>query len=179
VIFKKNSANVRFSPRPKSIKSVRKFFWEGRYEYTTTGTGQLETREAQAAFRTEFHSSDRINVEYTRTYELLERPFAIATDVTIPTGSYSFEDLQTSYQMGQQRRVSGTVAFLRGTFYSGHQTTASYRGRIEVTPRLALEPALSVNWINLREGEFTARLVSTRVTSTLTPRMFVGALIQL
>jgi len=43
---------------------------------------------------------------------------------------------------------------------------------------VSLEPRISLNWIDLPEGEFTTRLFSARTTYTLTPRAFVGALIQ-
>ena len=47
-----------------------------------------------------------------------------------------------------------------------------------MTPQLTLEPSVSFNWIDLPQGSFTTELVSTRVTYTLTPRMFVAALVQ-
>ena len=66
-----------------------------------------------------------------------------------------------------------------GTFYNGHKTTMAYsRGRVEMTPQLSLEPTFSVNWVELEEGSFTATLVGSRVTYTVTPLMFVSALVQ-
>ena len=46
------------------------------------------------------------------------------------------------------------------------------------TSRLSVEPTLSLNWVNLVEGEFQNRLVGSRVTFTATPLMFVSALLQ-
>jgi len=43
---------------------------------------------------------------------------------------------------------------------------------------MAIEPNLSVNWIDLPEGKFTSTLVGNRATYTFTPRMFVAALVQ-
>ena len=65
-----------------------------------------------------------------------------------------------------------------GTFYTGNQTAASYRGRIAIHPQLALEPSISFNWIDLPPGTFTTKLFSTRATAPLTPRMYVSALFQ-
>ena len=47
-----------------------------------------------------------------------------------------------------------------------------------MTPRFAVEPNLSFNWINLPQGDFTNTLVGNRATFTVSPRMFVAALIQ-
>jgi hypothetical protein len=80
--------------------------------------------------------------------------------------------------MGPQRRLSGTISASQGRFFSGDRTQVGYSGRMEITHRLSLEPRVSVNWIDLPEGRFTTRLLSTRTTFTLSPRMFVGALMQ-
>ena len=46
------------------------------------------------------------------------------------------------------------------------------------SPQLSVEPTVSVNWVDLLEGAFTTTLVGSRVTYTMTPRMFVSALLQ-
>jgi hypothetical protein len=43
---------------------------------------------------------------------------------------------------------------------------------------LSLEPTLSFNWLDLKQGAFTTKLVGTRVTAPLTPRMFASVLLQ-
>ena len=47
-----------------------------------------------------------------------------------------------------------------------------------MTPQLSVEPTYSVNWVDLVEGSFTTHLVGSRVTYTMTPLMFVSALLQ-
>jgi hypothetical protein len=176
--FAENAVDLRFSPRPRASRLVRKFYLENGFTYITSGSGRLESRDMSAAFRTEFHNSDRVAVEYWRQYELLEVPFPIGERVTLPTGGYSWQEMRASYQLGQQRRVSGTLSTSRGSFYDGHQTTASYRGRVAVATRLAVEPNIGVNWVDLPQGAFTTKLVGARVTAPLTPRMFASVLIQ-
>ena len=51
-------------------------------------------------------------------------------------------------------------------------------GRLELTPQFSVEPSLEFNRIDLPEGRFTTRLVRTRTTYTVTPLMFVSALLQ-
>ena len=176
--FRRASTTLRFSPRPRAARVVRKYYYTGGLTYITTGTGRLESRQDTAGFRTEFQNGDNLNLNYERNYELLEVPFRIAPGVTIPVGGYSFGQARASYQLGTQRSVSGTVSVGRGTFYTGTQTAASYRGRIAIHPQLALDPSISFNWIDLPQGSFTTKLFSTRVTSPLTPRMYVSGLFQ-
>jgi hypothetical protein len=41
-----------------------------------------------------------------------------------------------------------------------------------------VEPNVSFNWVDLPEGSFTTTLVGPRITYTMTPRMFISALVQ-
>ena len=177
--FERSLASFRFSPRPQSIALIRKLSWEGRLDYITNRAGVLETREAQGQFGIEFENGDQFTTAYARSFEFLEQPFPIASDVTIPVGGYGFQDVQTSFALGQQRRLSGTLSVQHGTFFSGEKTTVGFnRGRLELTPQFSLEPSYSYNWVDLPEGRFTTQLVRTRTTYTVTPLMFVSALVQ-
>ena len=177
--FERSFGLVRFSPRPQSIDSIRKLTWEGELDYITNRAGVLETRVAQGQFGIEFESADQFNTRYTRSYEFLEQPFRIAAGVIIPVGGYGFQDVQVSFASSQQRRLSGTLSIQHGSFFSGEKTTVGVnQGRVELTPQFSLEPSYSYNRVDLPEGLFAAHLVRTRTTYTMTPLMFVSALVQ-
>ena len=177
--FERSFGLFRFSPRPRSIAAIRKLTWQGRFDYITDRGGVLETREAQGLFGIEFENTDLFEVAYTRSYEFLDRPFQIAPAVTIPVGGYSFQDVRASLTLGSQRRLAGTVAVQHGGFFSGDRTSVDFtRGHLEITRQLSVEPGLSLNWVDLPEGSFTTELVTTRTTYTVTPLMFVSALVQ-
>ena len=183
--FARSFGSARFSPRPESIAAIRKLTWEGRFDYITDRTGVLETRQAQGLFGIELENSDQFQLTYTRNYEFLEQPFPIAPGVTIPVGGYDFADVEASYTLGRQRRVSGTLSLQHGDFYGGEKTTVNFGfggffggTRIELTPQLSLEPTISLNRIALPQGRFTAQLLTTRAIYSLTPLMFVSALVQ-
>ena len=177
--FQRSFASFRYSPRPRSIQAVRQFTWQGSFDYTLNGANDLETRESQLQFNTEFENSDQLGVNVTRSYELLVDPFTIASGVTIPVGGYSFQNAELSYSLGAQRRVSGSFSVQHGTFFSGERTTVGYnRGRIELTPQFSLEPGVSINWVDLPEGQFTTKLVTSRATYTFAPRMSFSGLLQ-
>ena len=177
--FRQTFVSAQYSPRPSSIEMIRQFTWGGSLDYIENGAGQVETRIEQARFQIAFENSDGFSVSVQRSYELLVRAFPIAPGVTIPVGAYDFQDVLASYSMGPQRRFSGTFSIQRGEFFNGHITSVGYRqGRIEITPQLSFEPGISVNRIDLPAGLFTTSLVTSRVTYTLTPRVFFGGLLQ-
>jgi hypothetical protein len=99
--------------------------------------------------------------------------------VTIPVGGYDWVNLRTAFQLGQQRRVSGTVFAERGTFWNGHKTSVGFSsGRAQLSPQLAVEPSFSIDRVTLPYGDFTASVVRSRLTYTMTPLMFVSGLVQ-
>ena len=177
--FRRSFGSFRFSPRPRSIAAVRKFLFEGSLDYIADGAGLLETRIQQGIFGIEFENGDRFFAGATDNYEFLKKPFDIHKDVTIPVGGYSFTTARAVYALGQQRSTSGGLTFDRGQFFGGEWTSVGYfRGRVNLSPQLSVEPSLSFNWIDLPQGSFTTELLATRTTYTLTPRMFVAALLQ-
>ena len=176
--FERTYGQLRFSPRPKALHGVRKLSYEASWDRFVGHTGRLQTRQALGTVRVQFENSDELNVNELLSEDVLERPFAIARTVTLPVGDYTFSDTRANYVFGPQRRVTGTVTLSRGSFYGGDKTEAGYGGRVEVTPRITLEPRLSLNWVQMPQGDFTARVVSNRTSLAVTPRMFVTALVQ-
>ena len=183
--FERSFGSFRFSPRPRSIAAIRRFIWEGRFDYYESRAGVVETRLAQGMFGIELENSDEFFAEYTRSFEYLDRPFHISSDVTIPMGGYRFRDVLASYRFGRQRALSGNFKLQHGSFYGGDKTTVEFglgggfrSGRLQLTPQLAFEPGISFNRVALPQGRFTTELVTTRTTYTVTPLMFVSALVQ-
>ena len=177
--FERSFGSFRFSPRPRSIAAIRKLSWDGRFDYVTDRAGLVETRQAQGQFGIEFETGDMFDVTYTRNFEFLEEPFRIAPDVTIPVKGYTFQDVRASYQFGTQRPLAGGLSVQHGSFFNGKRTSVGFnRGRLELSRQLSVEPGVSFNLIDLPEGRFTTELITARTTYTVTPWMFVSALLQ-
>ena len=177
--MRRNFGLLRFSPRPRGVKNLRKVTTQASFNYLTNNQNRLDTREAVGRVEAEFTNSDLFSVAYTDSFERLVRPFAIATGVTLPAGSYDFHTTRIGYIAGQQRRASGEVVLEIGRFYNGDRRTVSLNAaRMQVTPQVSLEPSLSINWVDLVQGSFTAKVARTRATYTITPRMFVSGIVQ-
>jgi len=177
--FRRTFAEVRYSPRPRSLTSVRRFLLQPSLDYITDGAGRLETRLQQLLLGAEFENGDRLFGGVTDNFEFLKRPFRIAQGVSVPVGGYSFVNTRLVYALGEQRPITGAITFDRGGFFDGRKVSVGYnRPRVNLGAQLTVEPSLSFNWITLPEATFTSGLVSTRVTYTVTPRMFVSTLVQ-
>ena len=175
----RNYARFKFSPRPRNRSAIRKYVYDGAIDYIENGAGRLESRERAAEFALEFQNSDRFTVNYTNSFEFLPEPFPIGGGVILPVGSYQFDTVRIGYNLAQQRAVSANLTAEFGTFYNGHkQTFSAARGRMPITNQLSIEPTYSINRVTLVEGDFTTHLAGSRVTYSMTPLMFVSALIQ-
>jgi hypothetical protein len=177
--FERTFGTLRFSPRTSGRKRVRRYSWEGTFEYLENGAGQLESRQQGARFSAELQNSDVFRVEGARSYELLVRPFTVSRGVTIPVGGYGFSDMTVSYAFGQQRPASGTVELQKGHFYNGDLTAFSVRSaRVAVLKQWSVEPSVSINHVELPVGDFTTTVLRTRTDYGFSPRMFASALVQ-
>jgi hypothetical protein len=96
-----------------------------------------------------------------------------------PVGGYGFTTGRVAYAFGQQRPWSGNLLIEAGSFYDGERTTVGVsRGRLNLSPRFSVEPSVSVNRVHLPYGSFVTSVASSRLTYTMTPRMFVSGLVQ-
>ncbi len=176
--FRRNFVQGRFSPRPRSIEAIRRFVWQADVDRITDTGGRLETRRATAHFRIELDNSDRATVQYNDIFEFLPEEFEISDGVILPIGEYRYQDVRFSYNFGQQQPLPGTISYQKGSFWSGDRDALSFNGRVEISPKFSIEPRLSLNWVDLPEGDFDTRLVSARVNYTFSPRMVVSSFIQ-
>jgi hypothetical protein len=178
--LRRSSLTARFSPRPRSSTLVRKYTWDGNFDYITDAdNAHVENRQVAGAFQIEFTNSDQWKVEYTDDYELLPEAFEIADGVVVPVGGYRYRSGATEYTMGQQRRVSGRIKVGTGSFYDGTRTELTFSsGRAKVSTRFNIEPGLTLNWVDLPQGSFTTNLVTARTIFTPTARSLVSGLFQ-
>jgi hypothetical protein len=172
-------ARFRFSPRPRRRNAIRKYVYEGWVDYIESGLGRLESRERAGEFALEFQNADRFSLNYTNVFEFVPAPFPIGGDVVLPVGAYQFDTLRVGYNLAQQRTVSANLFAEFGTFYNGHKTSfTAARGRVPITNQLSVEPTYSFNYVTLVQGRFITHLAGSRVTYSMTPLMFVSALLQ-
>jgi hypothetical protein len=62
--------------------------------------------------------------------------------------------------------------------YDGRKTEAGYAGRLAVVPQFAIEPGISLNWVRLPYGDFSAPVISSRIIVTPNARTALTSFIQ-
>ena len=176
--FRRSYGMFRFSPRPAGPSPIRKYQYEASFDYFTDTSGHLETQVGMVQAGMDLQNGDEWRVEVRNNYEFLDEAFEISDGLVLPVGGYRFNDAEASYTIGPQRKVNGTISGGGGQFFDGTRTEIGYRGRVEVSSRLGVEPGISLNWVDLTEGSFLAKLLTARVTYNFSPRKTMMALVQ-
>jgi hypothetical protein len=175
--YVRNFVLGRFSPRPARLPGVRKLSWEGALEHVASTAGVTQTRVFNGTFRIFENSGDQLDLSRLQTQDRPQSPFRVA-GAPVAAGIYDFAETKLSYLLGPERPLTGTATISRGSYYGGRKTELSYNGRVSATSQFIIEPIVTLNWLDMPAGRFTSKLVSARNTYTMTPRMFVAALIQ-
>ena len=74
--------------------------------------------------------------------------------------------------------ISGNGSASYGSFYDGTRATTTYSGRVGFSAHFVAEPTLTLNWVTLPYGDFTARLIGARFVVTPSARLAFSSLTQ-
>ena len=152
-----------YKPRP-DIALVRRFEFTPSIEYITNQEGELETREADLGWATEWESGDVIDLGFSRLFERLVEPFPIrGGGGTVPPGDYTVNQFNVRFQTFRGRNISGNVRFSKGGFFNGTRTSFSVDGQIKASQNLSFEGAYDWNRIVLPDVPFTTQELNADV----------------
>jgi len=126
----------------------------------------------------EFADGGKFGPEYNIYHEGLQQPFAIAPNVTLPPGSYTYGTLGLDWTSNPSAPFNVLLRGDFGPFYNGHRdggsVTFTFRRGASVSSSLLLD----YNKVHLLQGDFERRLIGARVAYFFTPRIFIQSLTQ-
>jgi hypothetical protein len=113
-----------------------------------------------------------------RWLEVLDEPFAIQRNVTIPAGTYRFHDWNVTFNTNPARRLYERFTYAPQTFYEGTRHDVEGAIGVRATSRASAEVSLSRNDVDLPWGAFVVNLAIVRLDYAISPRMTVRSLSQ-
>ena len=137
-------------------------------------------------------SGDRFEVGIEPEGDRPSKPFEIANDVDLPAGSYQWARGFVGGVFAERRRISGSIRYDFGTYYSGDLNTLEARLTLKPSSLLALEftgernighvQALIDDYeqvgSSIVEKRIKEELYGTRLQLNLTPDLQVSSLTQ-
>jgi hypothetical protein len=115
-----------------------------------------------------------VNVEH----QGLEQPFAIASSVTLPAGSYNYTSLGFDLATNPSAPLWLTLRADVGGFYDGSRRGGSVTVGARHASSLTTSLTVEYNDVRLDEGDFIRSLVAARIAYFFTPRVMFQTLMQ-
>lgn len=170
-----------YNPRPRFLNIQQAFHDVYFTQFTSLEHGQIESWDLYIAlFDWHLRSGDSIHAifDVNPTFERLFEPFEIAPGVFLPPGDYRFTRFRSNGMTAARRRVSGSFSIGYGDYWSGQaeQVTASLTFRLP--PRFTASASTNTTFARLPQGNFIARIFSSNIGYTASPRLSFSNLIQ-
>jgi hypothetical protein len=165
------------TPRPKAgnIKVIEPMYV---LTYITDQTNRMVGRQHHYMVGTTLRDDSFINVIFQQTLDVLDRPFRIRPDVTIPAGSYQSNEWILTYNTSPGRRIYERLTVSPMEFYGGTRLQISAAAGVRASSRLAAEVQFNRNDVRMPWGDFLVNLTTMRVDYTFSPRMTIRSLTQ-
>ncbi len=170
------TVHLERNPRPGGL--IRVMEPMVNVNYTTDQQNRLITRRVHHMLGTRFQNGTYVNIILNRWLDVLDVPFAIRSDVSIPAGVYRFHDWTFSYTSNPSRRFYQRASYSPQTFYDGTRTDTDLTLGLRATNQASAELSLSRNDVNLPWGAFAVNLAILKVDYALSPQMTLRSLSQ-
>ena len=115
-----------------------------------------------------------VNVEH----QGLQRPFAIAGNVTLPVGSYEYTSAGLDFGTNPSAPLSLLLRADVGGFYNGSRRGGSVTLAARHASSLTTSLRVEYNDVRLDQGNFTRTLIAPRIAYFFTPRIMLQTLVQ-
>ncbi len=176
--IRKSVTQVGIHPRPGRGSRIREFFPHAQVEYIMNQQNQLQTRVLHWGFGTTFTNNAQFEVSRTETFERLQTPFAIRSDVSIAGGDYRFSEWSALFSLDTSRPWSVNLRHDRGDFFNGEKTTYQLGAVFRRRPHFYTEVSYQRNEVSLPAGDFELDLVGLRLHYGFNISLFFDGLIQ-
>jgi hypothetical protein len=166
-----------WTPRPK-WRGVRQLRFNVDTSYFENHAGMKQSQSTGYDFSLTRQDSSIFSVSLDTQYDYL--PFNWNTaGGTIPIGGYSWRFVKGSYTTNTSKRVYGSIRADHGGYYNGDKTSVG--GELSFVPldTLTVENFYTRNRIVLpKTGAYVTNVLSTRVSYSFSPELFVKSFVQ-
>jgi hypothetical protein len=173
------TTKAHFSPTPRPKRGSIKLM-EPMYviTYTTDQDNRLIYRNHHLMLGTTLRDDTFINVFYQKTMDVLDVPFRIRPNVTIPVGTYSMNEWYFTVNTSPGRKIYERITVSPVDFYGGSRLNLSAAAGARLTSRFSTELQYNRNDVKMPWGDFLVNLSTLRVDYTFSPRTTIRSLTQ-
>jgi len=159
---------VQLTPRPH-VWNIREFDAGGFWGHDPDTADKLVSQEISGSLRVLFNDAAEIDaVPEDLFYQNLSQPLHLYKDISIPVGSYRFDNHSLSYTSAGNRRLTYTALYQFGDYYTGTLKTGTVTAQYRPNPHLALAVNNTLNVFRLPQGNFNIELAGLQVSYAFT-----------
>ncbi len=171
-----------YNPRPGNFLDVQQMIHDVYYtQFTRIDTGELESSELTIQLVDwHFNSGDSLHalVDVNPTYERLFEPFEIFPGVVLRPGEYRYTRFRSNLSSAAKRRVQASVRTFFGPYWSGRAAQFQTGLTFKIPPYFSISLNTDQTFARLPEGNFVARVISSRINYAASPFLSFSNLIQ-
>jgi Domain of unknown function (DUF5916)/Carbohydrate family 9 binding domain-like len=168
--------------QPKALRDrgIRQIEPHGRAFLYRDPSGTLVSKNVHVGGQVTWHNGAFFEYAFEPRGEAIVTPFRIHPGVTIPVGSYDWNQHLLLYESDHSRALSGSIRATVGDFWSGTQRTAQISILYRPTYRLVFDLGTQVSDIDLKlpVASFRTTLTSLRAGYAFSNSMFLDSLLQ-
>ncbi|HET9468917.1 MAG TPA: DUF5916 domain-containing protein [Vicinamibacterales bacterium] len=170
-----------YNPRPRFLNIQQAFHDLYFTQFTNLEHGKVESWDLYIApFDWHLRSGDSVHAifDVNPVYERLFETFEISPGVFLPPGEYRFTRFRSNAMSAARRRLSGSLSVGTGSYWSGRAEQVTASVGFKLPPRFIASLSTNQTFARLPEGRFTARIFTSSVGFTASPRLSFSNLIQ-
>jgi len=171
-----------YNPRPQDFLNIQQMYHYIYYtQFDRLDNGRKESSELYIGpLDWHFHSGDSLHAiaDFIRGFERLFEPFEIAPGVVLPVGDYKTNRSRISIASARKRPLSGSFMITYGDFWSGSSEQISTSIAYNLPPHLRFALSTNQTFADLPQGKFIARIFTSNLDFTVSPRLTFSNLIQ-
>ena len=176
--FTEYDAQIR--PRPADFLDVRQMtheiYYSSYYDLVNRGVQSRTLRLVPLSWT--LNSGFKLAAGYQRSYERLWSPFAVNTNVLIPTGNYWMNRGNASLSTPTRKSLQTTVVYGFGKFYGGANNNVDATLLWRKDEHLTTSVEVNQYWVRLPQGNFQTRLILYNVAYSFSPLLTISNIVQ-
>jgi hypothetical protein len=172
-----------FNPRPRDFLNIQQMFHDAYFtHFTSLEHKQTESWDFYLTFL-DWHLRSGDNwhgmLDINPVFERLFEPFQISPGVVLPPGDYRFTRLRSNlFATATRRPLSANVSVVWGNYWSGTAQQVTTAITYRLPPSFQITFNTNQTFARLPEGHFTARIMTSNISYSASPRLSFFNLVQ-
>jgi len=179
--FKRFQPGISYSPLFEKSALLREIEWGIRYEYLTSLENKLLTEELTFTLgEITFESGERFEFKVGRNFEFLDENFDILRDgsIVVVPGAYANWGYELEASSASFRKVSGSIAYEAGGFWTGNISSLQLGLTIRPLPGINLSSEYTYTKVTAENSGFNTNLFRFNFGFDFTPDISLSSNIQ-